>query len=316
MDKPRYRFYSGYLREKYQCKVYKLPVNLPVTCPNRDGQLGYGGCIFCGQSGAGFESLPEQMPVAEQLKKNMEYIGKKYGAEKYIAYFQNFSNTYMAPQRLKDYLEETCIPGVVEVYISTRPDCISSSHLEEADAFRKRTGMDVTFELGLQTVNYHSLAKLNRGHTLAEFVDAVLQVRSRGFGVCAHLILDLPWDGMLDVVENAKVLSALGVEQVKIHSLYIVRETEMARIYLENKIQLVSMEEYVQRVIGFLEYLDPEIVIQRLIGRAPEEETLTANWNTSWWKVKECIEKQMTHMDTWQGKKFDYLRGKAVRRFL
>jgi len=316
LAKQRYRAYSEYLREKHGCKVYKLPVNLPVTCPNRDGQMGYGGCIFCGESGAGFETLPEQMSVKAQLEKNMKYIGKRYAAQKFIAYFQNFSNTYMRPKWLEDYLYQANVPGIVEAYISTRPDCISKDHLMVVDSFREKTGIEVTFELGLQTVNYHTLAKLNRGHGLAEFIDGVLMVRGAGFGVCAHLILDLPWDNLEDAVENAKVLSALGVGQAKLHSLYIVKGTVLARLYVEGSIRLVSMEEYARRAIAFLEHLNPDIVIQRLIGRAPEEETLTANWDTSWWKVKDYIEEQMAAMDTWQGKRFDYLGGKAVRKFL
>ena len=316
LKRPRYRVYSEYLKEKYGCKVYKLPVNLPVTCPNRDGRLGYGGCIYCGEAGAGFEALSEQMPVETQLEKNMDYIGKRYGAKKYIAYFQNFSNTYLEPERLKDYLYRVQMPDIVEVYISTRPDCISSRHLEAAAGFRKDTGLEVTFELGLQTVNYHTLDRLNRGHTLAEFIDAVLQLKGSGFPMCVHIIPDLPWDDMQDVVENAKMVSALGADQVKLHSLYIVRGTRLARMYMENEIQLVSMEEYIQRIITFLEYLHPEIIIQRLISRAPEEETLKSNWNTSWWKVKEQIEKRMEAIDTWQGKRFDYLRGTAVKEFL
>lgn len=315
MKRPRYRVYSEYLKKKYGCKVYKLPVNLPVTCPNRDGRLGHGGCIYCGEAGAGFEALSKQMPVEKQLEKNMAYIGKRYGAKKYIAYFQNFSNTYLEPERFKDYLYRARIPDIVEVYISTRPDCISSRHLEAAAGFGKDTGLEVTFELGLQTVNYHTLDRLNRGHTLAEFIDSVLRVRNAGFGVCAHLILDLPWDNMADAVENAKVLSALGVQQVKLHSLYIVKGTLLARLYNEKSIRLVSVEEYARRVIAFLEHLSPDIVVQRLIGRAPEEETITANWDTSWWKVKEYIEEQMEALDTWQGKKFSYLGGKAVRKF-
>lgn len=316
MEKPRYRVYSEYLREKHGCKVYKLPVNLPVTCPNRDGELGYGGCIFCGEAGAGFEALPEEMPVKKQLEKNMEFIGEKYSAKKFIAYFQNFTNTYMHPERLLEYLDEVSMPDIVEVYISTRPDCINDRHLEAAIDFSRRTGKEVTFELGLQTVNYHSLVIMNRGHTLAEFIDGVQRVRDAGFHVCAHLILDLPWDDMTDVVENAKILSALGVEQVKLHSLYIVKGTELARMYERKSIRLLTMEEYAKRVIVFLENLSPDVVIQRLIGRAPEEETLTANWDTSWWRVKEYIEQQMVLMDTWQGKKFSYLGGKAVRKFL
>ena len=184
------------------------------------------------------------IPVKEQLERNMEYIGKKYNAKKFIAYFQNFSNTYMPPERFSHYLDQACMPGIVEVYISTRPDCISDRHLAEASGFVGRTGIEATFELGLQTVNYHTLSRLNRGHTLAEFIDSVLRVRNAGFGVCAHLILDLPWDNMADAVENAKVLSALGVQQVKLHSLYIVKGTLLARLYNEKSIRLVSVEEY------------------------------------------------------------------------
>ena len=316
MSGDRYRVYSKYLRDKYGCKVYKLPVNLPVTCPNRDGVVGVGGCTFCGEVGAGFESLSNCIPVREQLEKNMEYIREKYKAEKFIAYFQNFSNTYMEPQRLKEYVYQACLPEVVEVYLSTRPDCISDRHLEAVKEAAWKKGIGVTFELGLQTVNYHSLIKVNRGHTLGEFIDGVHRVKNAGFQVCTHLILDLPWDSRIDVIESAKVVSALKIDQVKLHSLYIVKGTAMAESFLKGELKLVSMEEYVERVILFLEYLDPSIIIQRLVGRAPEENTIIANWNTSWWKIKDLIDEEMVRKDTWQGKKFDYLGGKGVKRFL
>lgn len=312
----RYRKYSNHLKEKYGCKVYKLPVNLPVTCPNRDGELGTGGCTFCGEKGAGFESLPSFMPVREQLKRNMDYIREKYNALRFIAYFQNFSNTYLEPSALTEYLEDACIDDVVEIYVSTRPDCISDRHLDAVKKILEDKRISVTFEIGLQTVNYHSLAKVNRGHSLAEFIDCVLRVKSFGFDVCSHVILDLPWDNMLDVIENAKINSALRVSQVKLHSLYIVKGTPMAEAFLRDEIRLISMDGYIERVISFLEYLSPEIVVQRLIGRAPEEETLLANWNTSWWKIRDMIEARMETRDTWQGRKHDYLGGKAVRKFL
>ncbi|MBA1335729.1 MAG: putative Fe-S oxidoreductase [Firmicutes bacterium] len=293
-----------------------MPVNLPVTCPNRDGELGTGGCTFCGEKGAGFESLPSFMPVREQLEKNMGYIRGKYNAVKFIAYFQNFSNTYLEPAVLMEYLTDACIDDVVEIYVSTRPDCISDRHLDAVKKIQEDKRISVTFEIGLQTVNYHSLDKVNRGHSLAEFIDCVLRVKSFGFDVCSHVILDLPWDNMLDVIENAKINSALRVTQVKLHSLYIVKGTPMAEAFLRDEIRLVSMDGYIERVIAFLEYLSPEIVVQRLIGRAPEEETLLANWNTSWWKVRDMIEARMEERGTWQGKKSDYLGGKAVRKFL
>jgi len=311
----RYNVYSQYLKKRYGEKVYKLPVNLPLTCPNRDGTVGIGGCAFCGEEGAGFEDLSNSLTVGEQLKINMEYIRKKYKAQKFIAYFQNFTNTYLPLAAFAKYLEEVNYPDIVEAAISTRPDCINDSYLELLQNFREKTGIQVTIELGLQTVNYHTLEKINRGHTLAEFIDSVMRIKKMGLEVCTHLILNLPWDKMEDVQENAKVLSALGIEQVKLHSLYIVKNTALAKLYQTGEIELLSKEEYIERVITFLEYLDPQIVVQRLIGRAPEENTLFVNWNTSWWKIRDTIEELLEKRDTFQGKKFNYLNGKALTKF-
>lgn len=309
----RYNAYSQYLVQRYGEKVYKLPISVPVTCPNRDGIVGTGGCTFCGEIGAGYENLPASMTVLQQLEANKEHIAPKYKAKKFIPYFQNFSNTYLPIQRLDFYVREACQPDVVSVALATRPDCISERHLEVLQRIQEEKQVDITLELGLQTVNYHSLLRVNRGHTLAEWLDATLRIKRRGIGVCTHLILNLPWDTETDVVENAKVLSALAVDQVKLHALYIVKGTEMAEAYQKNEFSLITKEEYVQRVVTFLEYLHPDIVIQRLIGRAPETNTLFTNWQTGWWKIKEAIEQSLAEQDTWQGKKCDYLNGRAVK---
>jgi len=173
----RYRVYSEYLRQRYGEKVYKLPVSLPVTCPNRDGTCGTDGCVFCGEIGAGYENLPASLAVADQLAANIAHIAPKYKANKYIAYFQNFSNTYLPPAALAGYLDQACVPGVVGVAVATRPDCLGDKHLETLAAVRAARGVDISLELGLQTVNYHSLLKVNRGHTLAEFIDAVIRAQ-------------------------------------------------------------------------------------------------------------------------------------------
>lgn len=314
--KARYRTYSEYLKEKYGEKVYKIPLNLPVTCPNRDGVSGIKGCIFCGEEGAGFESLCNRVSVVEQLNQNIEYIRKKYKAEKFIAFFQNFTNTYLALGDFKRYMEEALLKDVVEIAISTRPDCIHDDYLQYLKDLSYRANKNITIELGLQSVNYHTLKKINRGHSLAEFIDAMLRIKKYGFSSCVHLILNLPWDHAEDVIESAKVLSALGVDQVKLHSLYIVKGTEMGRQYEKGELTLISLEEYVDRVISFLEYLNPEIVLQRIIGRAPEENTLFCNWGTSWWKIKDMLDERMEALDSYQGKKFDYLNGKAVKHFI
>ncbi|WDV48253.1 TIGR01212 family radical SAM protein [Clostridiaceae bacterium M8S5] len=310
-----YRTYSQYLKNKYNAKVYKLPINLPVTCPNRDGCVGEGGCIFCGEVGAGFENLDNKLTVSQQINQNMQYIKEKYKANKFIAYFQNFTNTYVDFKAFKQYINEAIKPNIVEISISTRPDCINDNILDFLKQIKIENNIEITIELGLQTVNYKTLKIINRGHTLAEFIDSVLRIKERGFEVCAHLILNLPWDDVTDVIENAKILSALKVDYVKLHSLYIVRDTYLAQLYKQDKIQMLSKEDYINRVILFLKYLKKDIVVERLLGRAPKKETLFVNWNTSWWKIKDEIVEKMNDLHAKQGDVCDYLNGKAIKKF-
>ena len=313
----RYRTYAAYLKERYGGRVYKLPVNLPLTCPNRDGCLGVGGCTFCGARGAAYEALPDTLPVAEQIRQNRAYIEKKYKANLFIAYFQNFSNTYLPPDNFADLLQEAAMqPDIVEIAVSTRPDCIHPAYLSVMDEIRRTSGVNCSLELGLQTANYHTLLSVNRGHTLAEFIDAVLCAHRFSIPVCAHVILNLPGDTDADVAETAKVLSSLRVEQAKLHSLYLVKGTPLAADYGMGRFTMGCWQDYMRKVILFLELAHPDMVIQRLIGRAKEQDVIFSNYGTSWWKIKDAIDAKMEELDTWQGKHCDYLGGKAVRQFI
>lgn len=304
-----YNKFSDHLKKRYGKKVYKLPVNLPVTCPNRDGRISSRGCIFCGEEGAGFENLPNSMSVSEQIRHNAKYIGENYSSDSFIAYFQNYSNTYLPLESFKGYMEEACQQGIVAIYISTRPDCINDRYLEFLKSIKEERNVDILLELGLQTVNYKNLKYLNRGHGLAEFIDSILRINRYGLESCAHYIADLPMDSLEDVVEGARILSALGVNQVKCHSMYILKDTVLGEMFAKGEIEPLPAESYIERIISFLEYLDPDIVIQRLIGRAPEERTLFCNWGTSWWKLRDLVEEQMVREGRYQGKRFDYLNG-------
>lgn len=311
-----YNVFSDYLKNRYGEKVYKLPVGLPLTCPNRDGSCGHDGCTFCGEIGAGYENLPAEMTVTQQLDANKAHIIPKYKAKKFIPYFQNFSNTYLPVEQLEKYAIEACQEDVAALYIATRPDCIHDEYLAMLQKIKEEKKIDICLELGLQSVNYHSLQKINRGHTLAEFIDATLRIKRHGLESCAHLILNLPWDDMTDVVEAAKILSALQVDQVKLHALYIVKGTKMASEYERGELALISCEEYQARVINFLEHLHKDIVVQRLIGRAPEANTLFSNWHTGWWKIRDTMIKTMEDNGQYQGRLCDYLNGRAVRKFV
>ena len=312
----RYRAYSAFLKERYGEKVYKLPVALPLTCPNRDGTAGTGGCSFCGEIGAGYENRPATMTMRQQLDENIAHIAPKYKAYKYIPYYQNFSNTYLPPESFRRFMEEGCIDSTVGLAIATRPDCIHDRYLEILADMKARYGIDIYLEFGLQTVNEHTLRKINRGHGLAEYIDALLRCKRYGFEVCTHMILNLPWDTDEDAIDGAKTLSALGTDQVKIHALYIVKNTPMATQYLNGTISMIDVDAYVERVVKFLRHLDARIVLQRLVGRAPEENTLFTNWSMGWWRIQEAIERRLEAEDARQGDCCDYLNGSAVKRFL
>lgn len=314
-NKNLYNTYSDFLKKKYGEKVYKLPINLPISCPNRDGNIDTCGCTFCGEKGAGHESLDSSLHVKEQIRKNKDYIAKRYKAKKFIAYLQNFSNTYMPLEQFKEVIDQCIDDGIVELAVSTRPDCIRDEYLTYLKEVSEKNDINISIELGLQTVNYHTLNKIHRGHTLAQFIDSVLRIHKYGFPICAHVILNLPWDDMEDCIECAKILTSLNVQQVKLHSLYIIKNTIMAKQYMEGEFQLIDCEEYKRRVIAFLEHLGPDMIIQRIMARAPEEETLFANWNRSWWVIKEEIEEQMEQKQTYQGKNCNYLNGPAVKSF-
>lgn len=311
----RYNVYSTYLKERYGEKVYKLPISIPDTCPNRDGTLGTRGCAFCGSIGAGYENLPADMTIQRQIEANIAHIQPKYKANKFIAYFQNFTNTYIRPDVFRQYLIEACRPDIVGIAVATRPDCVNTTYFDIMAEIKETYGVDILVEFGLQTVNYKTLQKINRGHTLAEYIDAMMMIQAYPFRNCTHVILDLPWDTMEDIVETAKIISALPTHEIKLHALYIIKNTVMADWYKAGEIQLVSAEEYVDRVVTFLEYTRPDIVFQRLIGRAPKEATEFANWGMGWWKIRDMIDAELTRRDTRQGAKCTYLHGKAVRKF-
>lgn len=295
-----YKIYSEYLKQKYGEKVYKLPVNLPVTCPNKCE--GYG-CTFCSVQGTGFEAMSCDTEVTKQLLSIKEKIERKYKAHKFIAYFQNYTNTYLPLSKFRAYMEEAAVwDEIVEISISTRPDCIHEAYLNVLSDIRKNYGKQITIELGLQTANYHTLEKINRGHGLAEFIGAALLIQKFGFELCVHIIPNLPYDTLEDAKETARILAVLPVSQVKLHSLYIAKDTKMAEDYLAGRIQICSREEYYERLAWFLMYLPENVVIERLFSRIPEEDSVFSNWGMSWWKCQEEFLLYMKEHDFYQGK--------------
>ncbi|MCD8020615.1 MAG: TIGR01212 family radical SAM protein [Clostridiales bacterium] len=314
MESERLYFsYKEYLLKKYKEKVYKLPVNLPVSCPNRREGAG---CLFCAEEGTGFEAADCGDSVPAQLAQSREKVEKRYHAHKFIAYFQNYTNTFLPLEDLTGYMNQAGqTENIVEICIATRPDCIRKDYLEAFARFRERTDIEISIELGLQTVNYHTLQDMNRGHGLAEFLDAVLMISPYHFPICAHMILNLPGDTMADARESARVLSALPVDLVKLHSLYIPKNSMLYQQYRDGKISVCSKEEYLDRLSEFIALLRPDIAVERLFARIPERDSAFCNWGHSWWKLTKEWEEWMYRKQYIQGIHYDYLKGAALNRW-
>lgn len=289
-------------------KVYKLPISLNITCPNRDGCVGIGGCTFCGEEGGSFENEENSLSVKEQLANGRERT-KKYKANRYIAYFQNFSNTYLPMEQLEQMVREANEEDIVGVTISTRPDCFSENHARLLGALQNELQKEITIEFGLQTTNLRTLERVNRGHTPADFTRAVLLAKQEKLRTCAHMILNFPWDSTADVIEGAKLLSILGVDEVKLHALYILNDTVLGHQYERGEFTMKSDKQYKDNVIAFIRHLHPEMIVQRVIGRAPEENSLFCNWNRSWWAIRDEIIEEMVYNGYKQGDLFSSYQG-------
>ena len=298
----RYRKLSEYLRERYKSRVQKIPIYAGFTCPNR---LKGEPCIYCDSTGSGFSTLMN-LPIKDQVLTWKDRFKKKYKNVKFIAYFQAFSNTFASVDILRRKYEEALVDDeIVALDISTRPDLLQEEILDLLEGFKSR--VDVFLDIGLQTVNYKTLKILKRHHTLAEFIDGVSRAKRRGFEITTHVIANLPWDDLEDVIETAKVISALDIDGVKVHSLYVVKGTELGNMYERGEVSIGTLEEYVQRVVTFLEYLDPSVVIHRLVADPPKTGVLFGNWGVSKLEIINAIEKELEDRDTYQGKKFNYL---------
>ena len=302
-----YTKFSTKLKEKYSSKVYKIPISIDTTCPVRDGSISKGGCIFCGEKGAGYENGDCKESITKQINDNLDIFVNKYKAEKFILYFQNFTNTYIKLSTFKNNILEAvnAVDNAVAISISTRPDCIDSDYLDFLKEVENKYHLDIIIELGLQSVNNETLKKLNRGHTLADYLKAALLIKSYDFEICTHIIASIPYDRDEDLVEAAKILSILNTNSVKIHSLYIEKNTILGKMYEEGKIEMLELDDFVRRVVLFLENLSEDIAVERLVSRVPkEEDVLFLNWDRSHWVIQDMIIDEMKKQNTYQGKKY------------
>jgi len=306
MAKDLYRDFNSYLREVFGCRVQKIIIDAGLSCPNRDGTVGWGGCIYCNARGSGSGAASRSQSISDQLKEGKSYLAKRYKAKKFLAYFQSFSNTYGSLDRLKNlYKEALSVPDVVGLTIGTRPDCAEEKILDYLGQVGKHHL--VWLEYGLQSADNSTLARINRGHGVEAFSDAVERTRRRDIPICAHVILGLPGETKADMLDTARFLAESDIQAVKIHLLYVVRGTRLESWYLGGEYRCLSREEYVSIVGDFLSLLPPEVIIQRLTGDPHPEELVAPLWALEKQKNLNEIQAHMKCRGLFQGKEFTSL---------
>jgi hypothetical protein len=295
-----YQDLNSALRERFGCRVQKITVDAGLTCPNRDGTVGVGGCIYCNPRGSG-TGLSRYYSITEQLERGKERLGRRYRAKKFIAYLQSFSNTYAPVETLRRvYREALAVDGMVGLSIGTRPDCVPPEVLDLLAEVNRRTYLWV--EYGLQSIHDRTLELINRGHDVASFLDAVERTRRRGIDVCTHVILGLPGEDKADMLATAQALAELDIQGIKIHLLYVVQGTPLAELYRSGEYQCLSREQYVDIVCDFLALLPPRIVIHRLTGDPHPHELLAPGWALEKQANLQAIRLTLERRNLWQGK--------------
>jgi radical SAM protein (TIGR01212 family) len=297
----RYNSYATYLKNLYGERIQKVTVDAGFTCPNRDGTVARGGCIYCNNQSFNPGYNDARKGIRQQITQGMEFLKRRYKVDKYIVYFQPYSNTYAPLAQLKKLYEEALsVPGVLGLTIGTRPDCIDEAKLQYLAELARN--YDVTIEYGLESIFDESLIKINRGHDYQSYLNALEMTRDRGIKICTHIILGFPWETPEQWIYEAEVLSKLEFNFLKIHQLHIVKKTLMAHQYQENPFKLLSLPEYINTVISFLEKLNPSIIIQRLAGEAPPHMLIAPKWGKRVPEIMRYINQEFEKRDSWQGK--------------
>jgi uncharacterized protein len=299
----RYNSYGQFLRKRFGCRVYKVSVDGGFSCPNRDGAVAVGGCAYCNNDSFRPQSAASLKPISQQAREGIEYLRQRYRAEKFVVYFQPFTNTHAPLERLIPLYEEALDhPDVVGISLGTRPDCVDEPKLLWLEELAKN--YFVTLEYGLQSVYDTTLARINRGHNFQCWVDAMNRTRDRGIWLCTHLILGFPWESREEMLRSAGILSDTGLNFLKLHHLHVVRNTMMEKEYESKPFPLLGLEEYTDLVVDFLERLNPAIFIERLFGAAPENLLVGPIWGKSKGELRRIIEQRLAIRNTYQGSQY------------
>ena len=297
-----YNQFSAHLKQKFGVKVYKITLDAGFSCPNRDGTISTGGCIFCDEGGSFSQAHSNLLSIEEQVEAGIKNLSERFKAEKFMSYFQAYSNTYKPVKELeKIYNSALNNEKIVGLSIGTRPDCVDDEKLDLIAGFKD--DYYTWIEYGLQSIHDKTLRRINRGHDFDCFKRAYDKTKERGINVCVHVIFGL-WETHDEIMETARKLAELKVDGVKIHMLCALENTKLAKIYEEKAIDFMSEEEYIKTVCDFLEYLPPETTIHRLAGNGLKKNLIAPLWLGKKMDCLNRIDRELLNRKSYQGIKY------------
>ncbi|MCI7081522.1 MAG: TIGR01212 family radical SAM protein [Bacteroidaceae bacterium] len=294
-----YKEFGTWLQAELGCKAQKLSVDAGLTCPNRDGTLGRGGCTFCDNRTFNPAYCRQGGSITDQLEAGKRFFARKYPTMKYLAYFQSYSNSYGTLSHLKELYEEALrVPDVVGLVIGTRPDCMPDALLEYLEELNRRTFLLV--EYGVESANEETLVRVNRGHTFAQARECIIRTAQRGIRVGVHMILGFPWETRSELIRQAQLIASLPITTLKLHQLQVIRGTQLAREYELHPWPLPTAEEYVDLVLEYISHLPPSLVLERFVSQSPPEYVIAPRWGLKNHEfsalVKKAIQKRSTQL--------------------
>lgn len=300
----RYTAFHTEIKKQFGEKIFRVTVNTGMSCPNVDGTRAKGGCTFCQDASYLGSSFEKGASLSQQIQQGMDYVGTRHGTNKYFIYFQNGTNTHAPAKILRPLFNEALsFPGVVGLFIATRPDSLPPEILDLLEEFNAKTYLWV--ELGLQSHRNDVLAMMNRAHTVEEFEEGVETLHQRNIRVGTHVILGLPGETDNDVIEKAHTLNRLPLQGIKIHNLVVFKKTVLEKQFREGKYTPLSLEHYAKLCVDFLEYLKPDILIERLNAHGPRDQTVAPEWSINKFLALNAVHAELEKRDTWQGKKYE-----------
>lgn len=298
-----YNDFSSWIRSKFDFRVQKISIDAGMTCPNRDGKISRGGCIYCDNRTFNPSYCHKHDSITEQLNAGKTFFERKYPEMKYLAYFQAFTNTYAPLDKLKSYYEEAlAVDDVVGLVIGTRPDCVSEELLNYLAELSKRTF--VLVEYGIESANDDTLKRINRGHDFACCRKAVEETHKRGILVGGHIILGLPGEDATESIRQAEIISSLPLDILKIHQMQIIRNTRLAEIYEKTPFHVYSVEEYIQLIARYIQHLRPSLVLERFVSQSPASMLIAPKWGLKNYEFTNLLHNYLKENDIKQGSEY------------